>query len=54
MQAYGRHKSEQVLGQNLSGRRRNVVVATKFGYNSKSGSIQYGAVDIDTVGDIVS
>jgi len=45
-EAYSNHKSEQVLGKALQGRRRDVVIASKFGA-LKENNAAYDAVDIE-------
>ncbi|XP_071952239.1 uncharacterized oxidoreductase YqkF-like [Antedon mediterranea] len=43
-EAYGMHKSEEVLGQCLGSRRRDVIIASKFGARVKT---PYRATDIE-------
>ncbi|XP_078671553.1 putative oxidoreductase YccK [Branchiostoma floridae x Branchiostoma belcheri] len=43
-EAYGRHASERVLGRALEGRRRDAIVATKFGAIHK----RYTAVEVES------
>lgn len=45
-EAYSRHTSEKVLGKALQGKRRDVVVASKFGA-LKPNNAPYNAVDIE-------
>jgi len=45
-EAYSNHKSEEVLGKALLGRRRDVVIASKFGA-LKENNAAYDAVDIE-------
>ncbi|XP_035682321.1 uncharacterized oxidoreductase YccK-like [Branchiostoma floridae] len=42
-EAYGRHGSERVLGKALEGRRRDAIIATKFGGGHK----RYTAVEVE-------
>jgi aryl-alcohol dehydrogenase-like predicted oxidoreductase len=45
--AYGAGHSEEVIGKALSGRRREVVLATKFGYVPSEGSRTLGGTCVD-------
>nr|CAB3257997.1 voltage-gated potassium channel subunit beta-2-like [Phallusia mammillata] len=46
-EAYSDHGSESVLGRALEGRRRDAIVATKFGGRKNTGDKLYRAEDID-------
>lgn len=47
-ECYSNHVSETILGKALEGRRRDAIVATKFGANKKEGMMaKYNAADIE-------
>ena len=48
-QAYGNHNSERVLARCLAGRRRDVVIASKFGRHVGGSVKEYTATDIEQV-----
>lgn len=49
LQAYSNHHAEEVLGQCLGSRRRDVIIATKCGAFGKDGPVVYSDVDIEKV-----
>ncbi|XP_071803254.1 uncharacterized oxidoreductase YccK-like [Asterias amurensis] len=46
-EAYGNHNSEKVLARCLAGRRRDVIIASKFGRHVGGSVKEYTATDID-------
>lgn len=46
-EAYGKHNSEAVLSRCLAGRRKDVIIASKYGLHKGSQAIQYSGTDIE-------